>query len=247
MSIKNTISFTALTTLILASTSLYAEEDHDPSDVARATTSFTVGATNQGDVKGFLTYGFGVTDTQQGMVAVEANMNKEGKYNDSRVQYFHVFNFDNPTVPKVAVSLDVVDNASLTTAALGPVIAVTPTEQFSMYFRGAVLGGAYSDAATRQFGVSDDSAVGGMAAAYFTVKTGKDGTYITLTPEYTYVDGDIETSSLKSSLRIGTPMNSAKNHWGEFRLENTYGHLESASLKQDIDDTVAWFMFKSFF
>jgi hypothetical protein len=77
MSIKHTVSLTALTALVLTSTSLYAEEDHDPSDIARATTSFTVGATNNGDVKGMLTYGFGVTDTQQGMVAVEGNMNQE--------------------------------------------------------------------------------------------------------------------------------------------------------------------------
>lgn len=247
MSIKHTVSLTALTALVLTSTSLYAEEDHDPSDIARATTSFTVGATNNGDVKGMLTYGFGVTDTQQGMVAVEGNMNQEGKYNDSRIQYFHVFNFENPTVPKIAASIDMIDNASMTTAALGAVVAITPVEQFSMYLRGGVLAGEYSDAMTNQFNVSDDSAVGGMAAGYFTLKTGQDGTYVMLSPEYTYVDGDIETSTLKSSVRIGTPMNAAMNHWGEFRLENTYGSVKSAALKQDIDDTVAWFMYKSFF
>jgi hypothetical protein len=86
-----------------------------------------------------------------------------------------------------------------------------------------------------------------MAAGYFSLKTGSDGTYIMLSPEYTYTGGDIETSTLKTSLRVGTPMNAAKTHWGELRLENTYGTFESVSMTQDIDDTVAWFMYKSFF
>ncbi|MCX2760468.1 hypothetical protein OQJ65_19440 [Vibrio sp. Sgm 22] len=247
MTLNKKFALTALAALTLSSTFVMAEEDHDPSDVARATTSFTVGATNNGDVKGALTYAFSVNDTQQGMVAVEGNMDKEGKYSDARAQYFHVFNFDDPTVPKVAASLDLIDNASMTTAALGAVVAITPVEQFSMYLRGGVLGGEYSDAMTRKFGVSDNSTVGGMAAGYFTVKTGSDGTYVMVSPEYSYTGGDIETSTLKTSLRIGTPMNAAKTHWGEFRVENTYGTMESESMTLDVDDTVAWFMYKSFF
>ncbi|WP_299695595.1 hypothetical protein [uncultured Vibrio sp.] len=215
MKLNEKFALTALAALTLSSTLVMAEEDHDPSDIVRASTSFTVGATNNGDVKGYLTYAFPVNDTQQGMVAVE------GKYSNARAQYFHVFNFDDPTVPKVAASLDLIDNASMTTAALGAVVAITPVEQFSMYLRGGVLGGEYSDAMTRQFGVSDNATVGGMAAGYFTLKTGSDGTYVMVHPEYTYTDGDIETSTLKTSLRIGTPMNTAKTHWGEFRIENT--------------------------
>jgi hypothetical protein len=181
------------------------------------------------------------------MVVAEADMNNEGKYKDARAQYFHVFNFENSLVPKVAASFDLIDNASMTTAALGAVVAITPAEKFSMYLRGGVLGGEYSDALTSQFNVSDNSTVGGMASGYFTLKTGNDGTYVMINPEYTYAGGDIETSTLKTSLRVGTPMNAAKTHWGEFRVENTYGTIESASMTQDIDDTVAWFMYKSFF
>ena len=247
MKLRKNFTLTTLTLLTFTSYTAFAEEEHDPSDIARATSSFTVGATNKGDVKGMLTYGFAVNSNQQGMVVAEGNMNKQGNYNDARAQYFHVFNFENPTVPKVAASLDVIDNTSMTTAALGAVIAVTPTDNFSMYLRGGVLGGEYSDSMTNQFSVSDNAAYGGMAAGYFTIKTGNDGTYITLSPEYTYAGGDIETSTMKSSVRIGTPMNESKNHWGEFRLENTSGEVKSASLSQDINDTVAWFMYKSFF
>ncbi|WP_221075425.1 hypothetical protein [Agarivorans aestuarii] len=247
MKLNKKFALTAFAALILSNTSVMAEEDNDPSDIARATTSFTVGVTNQGDVKGALTYAFAVNDTQQGMVVAEGNMNNKGEYSDARAQYFHVFNFNNPIMPKVAASIDLIDNASMTTAALGAVVAITPTENFSMYLRGGVLGGEYSDAMTSQFGVSDNSAFGGMAAGYFTLKTGKDGTYVMLSPEYTYAGGDIETNTLKSSLRIGTPMNAAKTHWGEFRIENTHGTVESASMTQKVNDTVGWFMYKSFF
>lgn len=247
MFIKKTLPLSIITAATLLSANVYAEEEHDPSDVASATTSFTVGATNKGDVKGFLTYSFGVNENQQGMVALEGNMNKSGEYNDSRLQYFHVFNLDDQVVPKVAVSLDVIDNPTMTVGALGTVVAVTPVERFSMYLRAEVLGGEYSDEFIQEFGVTDKSALGGIAAGYFTLKTGSDGSYVMLAPEYTYVDGDIESSTLKTSLRFGTPMNNAKTHWGEFRLENTSGSIESASLNKDVDDTVAWFLYKSFF
>lgn len=247
MSLKKSISLTTFAIIALSSASLYAAEENDPSDVARASTSFTLGATNKGDVKGFLTYGFGVNDTQQGMIAAEVNLDNETKYRDARLQYFHVFNFESSTVPKIAASIDIIDNASMTTGALGAVVAITPADYFSMYLRAGVLAGQYSDTMTNQFGVNDDSAFGGMVAGYFTFKTGADGTFIMLNPEYTYVSGDIDTSSFKSAVRLGSPLNAAKTQWGEFRIEHTGGSVKSASLRQDIDDTVAWFMYKSFF
>lgn len=44
-----------------------------------------------------------------------------------------------------------------------------------------------------------------------------------------------------------TPLNDKKTHWGEARIENTSDSVKSDFVKQDIDDTVAWFMFKFFF
>lgn len=194
------VSLALIATSSLFSIPLYAEtaQDIDPSDVARANTSITIGATNNGQVKGVVSYAFSINETQQGMVYLEGNMDKEGSYQDSRVQYFQVFNLESKIVPKIAASLDVIDNASLTSTALGAVVAVTPTEKFAMYLRAGVLGGKYKSESTQYFGVNDDSAVGGMAAGYFTYKTGSDGTFIMFSPEYTYVDGDIETSKLKT-------------------------------------------------
>ncbi|WP_391090843.1 hypothetical protein [Vibrio sp. NH-UV-68] len=244
---NNKILLSFIASLALTGTNAFAENTEDPSDVASAVTSFTASLNNGGDVKGQITYSFNVNESQQGMVALEGTMNDHGKYKDSRLQYFHVFDLGNPVAPKVAASLDMVDNDLMSTAAVGAVVAITPVERFAMYIRVGALTGQYSDEVTQQFNVADNSANGVMAAGYFTVKTGNDGTYFMVAPEYTYVDGDVETSALKTTIRLGTPLNDKKTHWGELRLENNVNTLETASKTIDTDDTVAWFNFKAYF
>lgn len=174
-------------------------------------------------------------------------MDKEGDYKDSRLQLFQVFNLDSKVSPRIAASLDFIDNKQLSTAALGAIsIFKTPMDSLTFYGRAAVMGGQYSDSTTDAFNVSDNSIIGGMGAIYGVWQTGEDGTYLAVYPEYNYLDGDITTETLKTTFQIATPLSQNKKHWGQIKVENTHGSMSSASINQDINDTVVWFVYKAF-
>lgn len=241
------------TALLLSGTSLALAEDTaqdkvDPSDLTAVSTSGYVGMSNQGDVKLSGSFGFGLDNGQMAMATVEGSLDDEGQYKDSRAQYFHVFNTGNTSVPRVAASLDIIDNSNFTTAAVGAIGMFNPgIENFVIFGRVGAMVGQYDKDFTRLMGETDQDIVGGMAAAYLSWKPGADGTYLMLSPEYTYMDGDIETSTLKTSLTVGTPLSSDGKRWGQFKIENTYGSMKSSNTKIDIDDTVAWAFYKVYF
>lgn len=240
------------TTLGLALTAnVFAQEqvhDVDPSDLTKASTSAYVGVNNKGDVKLSGSLAYTLDNGQMAMGTIEGTMNKEGDYNDSRIQYFHVFNIDNAVTPRVAASLDIIDNQQFTTAAVGGIVMfTTPAESLNIFVRGGVLAGSYDEDFANAMGESDTDIVGGMAAAYFSWKTGDDGTYIMFSSEYTYLGGSIEDNTLKTSITFGTPLSQDKSKWGQFKLENTVSTMKSSSEKIDINDTAAWFFFKAYF
>lgn len=130
------LKMTALSTALLATISISAFADDtqkvDPSDMTRASTNMYVATNNIGDLKlsGALSYTY--DNGQMSMVTLEGSMDNEGKYKDSRAQYFHVFNINNAITPRVAASLDIIDNASFTTAAVGGVaIFRTPIDSLT--------------------------------------------------------------------------------------------------------------------
>lgn len=220
-------------------------EELDASDLTRAYTNFYVGTSNKGDVKASGSMSYRFDNGMESMVSLEGTMDKEGKYSDSRLQYFHVFNLDSAVTPRVAVSLDIIDNDIATTAALGSIaIFRTPIDSLTFFGRVGALAGKYSDFALNQFDVQDDNLVGGMGAAYAIWKTGQDGTFLALFPEYTYLHGDIESSSVKTTLMAATPLSADKTRWGQIKFENTYGSTESDSVKKDVDETRVWFNYK---
>jgi hypothetical protein len=247
------LKMTTLSTALLAviSVSAFAGDDAtklDPSDMTRASSNVYVAGNNQGDIKlsGALSYAY--DNGQMSMVTLEGSMDNAGDYKDSRAQYFHVFSLENAVTPRIAASLDIIDNDSFTTAAAGAIsIFRTPIESLTFFGRAAVLGGEYSDTTTAAFGVQDNSIVGGMAAVYAVWKPGADGTYFALYPEYTYLDGDIESSTVKTTLLAATPLSEDKTRWGQFKIENTSGSMKSTNRSLDVDETVAWFQYKVFF
>lgn len=252
MNTTKTFTATALTLSLLASPFILADEEQnvDPSDVARAVTSFTVGLSNTGKAKAMGTMAMPINEQQQAMIVAEGNMTNEGKYSDARVQYFHVFNLDSASVPKVAASLDLIDNDMVSTAAVGGVAAInTDSDRFTVFLRAGALAGEYKEDFIQSggFGINDQTAIGGTAAAFLNIKTGDDGTFFTFNPEYTYIDGDLESSTLKTTLRLATPLSQDKSRWGELRVENTYGDVKSAVKTQHVDDTAAWFLYRAYF
>ncbi|WP_153448345.1 hypothetical protein [Vibrio algicola] len=217
----------------------------DASDMTRAYSTFYVGASNNGDVKASGSVSYHYENGMESMVSLEGTMDKGGKYSDSRMQYFHVFSIQNPIVPRVAVSLDVIDNDIATTAALGAIsIFRTPIESLTFFGRVGVLTGEYSDASINDFNVSDNSLVGGMGTAYAVWKTGQDGTFLALYPEFTYLSGDIKSSTVKTTLMAATPLSADKTRWGQIKFENTYGNMKSDNNTVDIDETRVWFNYK---
>ncbi|WP_348637737.1 hypothetical protein [Photobacterium sp. DA100] len=241
------------TTLLLAGLNIAfaaeaANNNIDPSNLTAVSTSGYVGMNNQGDVKLSASVGFGLNNGQMAMGTVEGTMGNDGKYKDSRLQYFHVFNTGNKFAPTAAVSLDLIDNNNFTTAAVGAISMFDPgIDNFVVFGRVGALVGQYDEGFTKMMGETDDSITGGMAAAYLSWKPGADGTYLMLSPEYTYMDGSIETTTLKTSLTVGTPLSADGKRWGQFKIENTYGSMEASKTKIDIDETVAWAFYKVYF
>ncbi|HFQ4971226.1 TPA: hypothetical protein ACGUVV_005044 [Vibrio vulnificus] len=104
----------------------------DAPDMTRAYSTFYVGTSNKGDVKASRSISYRYENGMESIFSLEGTMNKEGEYSDSRFQYFHVFNTGNAVSPRVAVSLDIVDNDTATTAALGAIsIFRTPIDSLT--------------------------------------------------------------------------------------------------------------------
>lgn len=231
-----------------ASQVLAEESEPNPSDLTETSTSAYFGLSNQGSLKGSISGDFNFNDKQTGMLTIEGTMDRDGHYSDSRLQYFHVFSTENHVVPRAAVSLDVIDNQMFTSASLGGVLAINPgVKGLQIFPRVGVLAGEYSDASLEAFNATEGEAYGVSGALYMMYTLGKDGTYIGAWPEYNYLNGDIETSLLKSTLMIATPFSKDKTRWGQLRIDNTSGSMKANQQSLDIDDTVVWANYKFYF
>jgi hypothetical protein len=238
----------ALSTLGMTSLTHAEDAEPNPSDLTETSTSAYFGLSNNGSLKGSISGDFHFDNGQTGMLTVEGTMDKEGKYSDSRMQYFHVFSTNNQTVPRAALSVDIIDNEMFTSASLGGVAAINAgVKGLQLFPRIGVLAGEYSDQSVATFDAKSSEAYGVSAAFYAMYTLGNDGTYIGAWPEYNYLNGDIETSILKSTVMIATPFSQDKTRWGQLKVENTSGQLASKSQTIDLDDTVAWANYKFYF
>jgi hypothetical protein len=225
-----------------------ADDAPNPSDLTETSTSAYFGLSNQGSLKGSISGDFHFDNGQTGMLTVEGTMDNEGHYSDSRMQYFHVFTTSNNVVPRAALSVDIIDNSMFTSASVGGVAAINAgVKGLQLFPRLGVLAGEYSSNSTSAMGVTEKEAFGASAAFYAMYTLGDDGTYIGAWPEYNYLNGEIETSLLKSTVMIATPFSKDKTRWGQLRVDNTSGYMRSASQSIDISDTVVWANYKFYF
>jgi len=253
----NKFTKTALATTLLVSgfNTAIAEESEktvDPSDLTAVNTTASFGMAGNGDATLSGSLGFALKNGQMAMTTLEGSLDKDGKYSDSRLQYFHVFNIGNAVVPKAGVSLDIIDNQAFTTAAVGAVAMFNPDVENLVFFgRAAVLGGGYSDFTADIMGESNTDIVGGMAAFYAVWKPGADGTYFWISPEFTYLDGDIETMVPKVTLTAGTPLSADAKHWGQIMLESSDTTMKDSRGNKNHDlsgtDTVITATYKVYF
>lgn len=242
---KLTLSIIALS---IANPLMADDSTPNPSDLTETSTSAYFGLNNQGSLKGSISGDFNFDNGQKGMLTVEATMDKEGKYSDSRAQYFHVFTTENAIAPRVALSVDLIDNDMFSSASLGSVVAIdTGVKGLQLFPRLGITAGEYSDESADYLDADSKEALGVSAAFYMIYQLGNDGTYIGAWPEYNYLDGDITTSLVKSTLMIATPFSADKTRWGQLKVDNTYGSMESKNKTMDIDDTVVWANYKFYF
>lgn len=229
------------------------EKELDASDMTRASTTAIVGLSSKGDVKltGSLSYAF--DNGQTAMTLLEGTIDDDGAYKDARLQYFHVFNINNATTPRIAASIDIINNDMFTSAAVGGIAMIrTPAESFTFFARGAVLAGEYdqeSKLLKNQNLTPDDTSIKGASAAFYAVwKTGQDGTFIAAYPELTYLDGDLEMTSLKSTLMVSTPFSADGKRWGQVKFDRTSTNFKDNNGSIDLPtEKSVWFNYKVFF
>lgn len=245
---KKTKSIVGLAVLGCVFNASAEEKTPDPADLTQTNTSAYVSMNNQGGFKGSISGDMTFDNGQTGMLTIEAAMDKDGKYTDSRLQYFHVFNTENSVIPKVAASLDVLDNDLFTSASVGTTFAVNSgIEGLNIFPRVGFLAGQYKDAVMAQPSVSDDSAIGGSAALYLFYTAGQDGTYFGLYPEYNYLSGDVDMSILTTNFLMSTPFNNDRTRWGQIKIVNTDTSIKNNHINEKINDTVVWANYKFYF
>lgn len=240
--------------VILAPTLAVASEQSsdqvDPSDVTRAYSQAHIGVSNKGDVKVMGTLSYQFDGGTAAMVSLEATMDEDGDYEDSRGQYFHVFGTGNDIMPRIATSLDIIDNNDFTTTAFGVAAAITtPADSFSVYVRGAGLLGQYKDdgSLANQYNIIDTDITGYNGAAWLVWKPFKDGTYLSLSPEYTKMDGSLEVSTLKTSITAATPITDSGEKWLQFKYEDIDSDFTYQGVADSINERIFWTHFKIFF
>ncbi|WP_112480210.1 hypothetical protein [Vibrio variabilis] len=244
----NTRSILVLSLLAASAPVLAADKTPDPSDLTETNTSAYVGMSNQGGVKGSISGDMKFDNGQQGMFTLEAAMDKDGKYTDSRFQYFHVFTTENTTVPKIAASLDVLDNALFTSASPGVTLAINSgVKGLNIFPRAGVLGGKFSDEVKSFASLSDQNAIGGSAALYVFYTAGHDGTYFGLYPEYNYLSGDVDMSVLNTNFLMSTPFSKDRTRWGQIKVTNTNTTIKNSFVDKSINETVVWANYKFYF
>jgi hypothetical protein len=244
----NTQRFAALLAMTAALPTVAEEKAPDPSDLTETSTSAYVSMSNKGGFKGSISGDMMFDNGQQGMLTLEAAIDKNGDYTDSRLQYFHVFSTESAAVPKVAASIDVLDNAMFTSASPGVTLAINSgVKGLNIFPRVGVLGGEFSDEMKAQTNINDGSAIGGSAALYVFYTAGNDGTYFGLYPEYNYLSGDIDISVLNTNFLMSTPFNNDRTRWGQIKITNTNTNIKNGFIDETINDTVVWANYKFYF
>ncbi|PMK02269.1 hypothetical protein [Vibrio sp. 10N.261.55.A7] len=244
----NAKSIAVLLTMIASLPAFAGEKTPDPSDLTETSTSAYVAMSNKGGFKGSVSGDINFDNGQTSMFTLEAAIDKNGDYSDSRLQYFHVFNTGNTGVPKVAASLDVIDNALFTSVSPGVTLAINSgVKGLNIFPRLGVLGGEFSDEVKAITNISDEAAVGGSAALYMFYTAGDDGTYFGLYPEYNYLSGDADMSVLNTNFLMSTPFNNDRTRWGQIKIINTNTTIKNGSIDEKINDTVVWANYKFYF
>lgn len=244
----NTKSMTSLLAIAFTAPSIAEEKTPDPADLTATNRTAYVALNNKGGFKGSISGDMSFENGQTGMFTLEAAMDRDGKYSDSRFQYFHVIPNDSKILPRYAASLDVIDNALFTSVSPGVTLAIdSGVKGLNIFPRAGALAGKLSDELKSFSNSNDEFAYGGSAALYIFYTAGKDGTYFGFFPEYNYLSGDVDVSVLNTNFVMSTPFSQDRTRWGQIKITNTNTKLRNSTINESFNDTVVWANYKFYF
>tara|TARA_Y100001956_G_scaffold81991_1_gene101265 strand:- start:2928 stop:3719 length:792 start_codon:yes stop_codon:yes gene_type:complete len=237
---KKTLLVTTL--LSLPSTPVFSDDSEviDPSDLTRVYTQAALFVTSDADVRVSSMFTGAWSEDVQFAGFVEGNFGndkakQQGKdkfgidYQKSRAQYFQVHAMDNPFMPRIGLSTDLIhQNGSAgvlkdlgykdtTLLSLGAIGLINP-----QYTAGAMV---FPNVAYTTGKVFGESADGYMLNLFVTQPIGDSGAFVQAWPEYFKVEGDtVEMESSSINVMFNAPIKSDRTQWLMTKLE--YGSTD---------------------
>ncbi|UTT86221.1 hypothetical protein LZI70_17855 [Vibrio pelagius] len=251
--------FALLPPLALAlSAPTFADEVIDPADVTNVYTQTALMVSGdssllwQGQVAG------GMENGQQFALLAEATFDNEENdpdkfgldYQNSRVQYFHVFDTGVGATPKAGVSFDYINTRTNSVKndllAVGAVAAVNPESV------GGLLIFPMASAITGNMELADGTKddLTGFGASLITAKyIGDTGAYFVVTPELQSLSGDtLDVQNITVKSGINAPLNSNRTTWINTRFDFSKSTLSVNGTDLDADwETTAWLGVRHYF
>ncbi|MGL6313320.1 hypothetical protein [Vibrio sp. WXL103] len=218
----------------LAAPVAFAEESEviDPSDLTRVYTQAAVFVTSDADVRVSAMFTGAWSEDIQFAGFVEGNFgNDKAKaeekdklgvdYQNGRAQYFQVHALDNPLMPRVGISTDLIHQKTpgddTTLLSVGAVGLINPQYTF-----GAMV---FPNLAYTTGNVMGKSADGFMANLFVTQPIGDAGAFIQAWPEYFKVEGDVvEMESSAFNVMFNAPIKQNRTQWLMTKLQ--YGSAD---------------------
>ena len=163
-------------------------------------------------------------------------------YQNSRFQYFHVFEYGLEGLPKIGASLDYINTRTRSVKndlfAVGGVAAINPayTGGFLVFPLAGLMTGSMEVAEQK-----DD--LNGYSLALVTAKhIGDSGAYVSVIPEWQDMSGDtIDMQNLSIKTALNVPLNSSRKWWLNTRFDMTKTSIDvnNSSLANEWQ-TEAW-------
>ncbi len=229
----------------------------DPADVTKVYTQSAIMLNGSSQIQWQGQVAGGLDNVQQFALLGEATFdnkdndpNKFGlDYQNSRFQYFHVFESGLMSMPKIGASLDYINTRTQhlknDLLSVGAVAAINPsyTGGLLVFPRAGVVTGSME-----AMDQKDD--LTGYSLALITAKhVGDSGAYVSVVPEWQDLSGsdsDMRNMSIKTS--FNAPLNSSRSWWVNTRFDITKTSIDvnNSSLPSDWQ-TGAWLGVRYYF
>ncbi|WP_158134143.1 hypothetical protein [Photobacterium damselae] len=216
----------------------------DPADVTKVVTSFKLSAgtnSNNNDfaLEGELKIGgsFSPDNSFLTMISATGAEKEEDSFEDGfdlremRARWFQVFGTGLAGLPKAGYSLDFIDRSNDDSDVIDNIIAVGGIVKVPVLSNWVM----YPNIAAVQANVKDeykiagtDDGIGVQVNLYNAIYLSKKGTYMMVSPQYSYLDFDgYTTQDLLLEATLGTPITENRRWWFNLTYKETFSDLSS--------------------